>query len=198
MKCPLCKTVELVSTALERELPASVCPKCGGTWLSSTHYWAWLEKQEFHVERKSIPNETLPVVDSKGAKICCECGGILLRYHVGKQVSFAIEHCGRCNGFWLDKNEWEVLKAHNLHDELNLVFSTDWQKGIWREDYERKVHESSEKQREEYERKMREAYEKRFGAELYSEIKRIRDWLDKQPSRAALLSFLNETETERK
>jgi Zn-finger nucleic acid-binding protein len=198
MNCPLCKSVGLNSITLERELPASICPQCGGTWISSTHYWIWLEKQGPHAQQKPVIADASSVSDSKGAKICGECGGILLRFRVGKDVPFAIEQCGRCKGIWLDKNEWEVLKAQNLHDELHLIFSTDWQKGIWRETYERNVHDSSEKQREEYERKVHAAYEKRFGADVYAELKRIREWLNQQPNKAALIAFLNETEAGQK
>jgi Zn-finger nucleic acid-binding protein len=196
MNCPVCKTIGLNSTTLERELPASVCPQCGGTWISSTHYFTWLEKQGPHVAGKPAPGTPPPVSDSKGAKICCECGGILIRYHVGQEVPFAIEQCGRCKGIWLDKNEWAVLKAHNFHDELHLIFQSGWQKEIGRGDYLRKVQQSYEKQLEDYQRRVQQAYEKRFGPEIYAEINRIREWLAKQPHKAALLSYLNESAKE--
>jgi Zn-finger nucleic acid-binding protein len=36
-------------------------------------------------------------------------------------LSFAIEHCGQCEGVWLDKDEWTALKGRSLHDDLQRI-----------------------------------------------------------------------------
>ncbi len=179
MMCPVCKNIGLEPATLEKELPASICPKCGGTWISFGQYWTWLEKHGPHLAEKSSAGPCSPVQDSKGVKICSECGGILLKYHVGHELPFAIEQCGKCKGIWLDKSEWDVLKAKNLHDEIHLILQTDWQKAIRREEYEHTVEQT---------------YKNRFGPEIYAEIKRIREWLARQPERQALLAYLTESE----
>ena len=46
--------------------------------------------------------------------------------------------------------------------------------------------------------KVQHTYEKRFGPEVYAEIKRIREWLSRQPQRAALLAYLSETDRDPK
>ncbi len=176
MNCPSCKTSGLNLIHLENELPASVCPGCGGTWISFTQYWSWLERQGPGLPERPISDPPLPVQDSKGAKLCPECGGILTRYKVGRECAFSIDHCGKCKGIWLDKNEWDVLKHRHLHDDLHLILDPSWQRQL---------------RREESQRKLQAIYEQKFGTETYAEIKKIREWLARQPQRSALLAYLN-------
>jgi len=58
----------------------------------------------------------LPVNDIIQAKICPDCGRILIKYRVDNSLDFYVEHCGNCNGIWFDKNEWDNIKLNNLHD----------------------------------------------------------------------------------
>ncbi|NQZ56771.1 MAG: zf-TFIIB domain-containing protein [Lentisphaeraceae bacterium] len=34
---------------------------------------------------------------------------------VGHGLQFYVERCATCGGVWLDKNEWESLKAQGFH-----------------------------------------------------------------------------------
>ena len=72
----------------------------------------------------------------------------MVKYLVGRGLPFTIDHCHGCKGIWLDGNEWEALKKRNLHDDLNLMFTSFWQK---------------EAQREARKKKMEEIYVDRFG-----------------------------------
>ncbi|NCC62740.1 MAG: hypothetical protein EOM12_17810 [Verrucomicrobiae bacterium] len=76
---------------------------------------------------------------------------------------------------WLDKNEWEALKAKNLHDELYKVFSTKWQHQI-REDHLRE--------------KLNQVYIKRFGEDVYKKLIDVREWIQAHPQKAALMAYL--------
>jgi Zn-finger nucleic acid-binding protein len=106
---------------------------------------------------------------------CPECRFRMVKYLVGRGMGFAIDHCHGCKGIWLDGNEWEALKKRNLHDDLNLMFTSFWQ---------------TEAQRLERKKKMEQIYVGRFGADDYAEIKRIRYWLDSKVNREELLAYL--------
>lgn len=99
----------------------------------------------------------------------------MVKYLVGRGLPFTIDHCHGCKGIWLDGNEWEALKKRNLHDDLNLMFTSFWQK---------------EAQRQARKKKMEGIYVDRFGADDYTEIKRIRYWLETKTNREELLAFL--------
>jgi Zn-finger nucleic acid-binding protein len=176
MKCPVCKTTELSPINLDARLPAGGCPKCGGTWLSSFRYYEWLQVQGPSQPEKPYEGPPLTVSQTQDAKLCPECGRILIRYAVGHGTNFTLDHCGSCNGVWLDNNEWQALKGRNLHDEIHLIFSRDWQTQVRKE--ERKKHLES-------------IYAQHFGKD-YDEIKRIRQWLDQHPERGRLLAFLTD------
>ena len=97
----------------------------------------------------------------------------MLRYRVGRGLSFYLDHCGSCNGVWFDRNEWEALKQRNLHDEVHLVFSNAWQNQL-RQEEARDILDTI------YSEKFQEDYEK---------IKEIKAWLDDHPERSQILSY---------
>ena len=71
------------------------------------------------------------------------------------------------------------MKKRNLHDDLNLMFTSFWQ---------------NEAQRLERKKKMEQIYVGRFGEEDYAEIKRIRFWLDTKTNREELIAYLIDKE----
>jgi hypothetical protein len=75
----------------------------------------------------------------------------------------------------LDKNEWESLKAADLHDEINQFFTKPWQQNI---------------QSKEIASKFDAMYLERFGESDYQKIKEIRGWLQEHPNRNNLIAFL--------
>jgi Zn-finger nucleic acid-binding protein len=183
MQCPVCKTSELQELYLEEHLLANACETCGGRWLSFHRYQEWLEHYVPSFPKPSFEDVVAQergdtqVDDSVKAKICPECGHILLKYKVGPDLNFFVDRCNTCSGVWLDRNEWEVLKSRNLHDELLRIFTTTWQK-----------HVQEEMTRENLEK----FYVKKFGDATYQELTRIHEWLAQHPQRAELLAFLGD------
>jgi Zn-finger nucleic acid-binding protein len=115
------------------------------------------------------------VQDSVAAKLCPECGRFLIRHKVGHGVDFCIDRCTACGGIWLDANEWQQLRRRGLHDDLHFVFSAAWQAGLHREDdLTRHEHMLAQK----------------LGAADAAEIRRIKQWIDAHPHRAALCAYL--------
>ena len=175
MQCPLCKDSTLQHTTLDIGVPAFKCSKCAGIWISSNEYLRWDQAHGPDLPEKLSGDATVPTWDTQELKLCPECRHILTRYRVLPNVKFFIDHCGSCNGVWLDKNEWDVLVAHNLHDKINDLFTQPWQTRVRQEE----AHAMLDK-----------LYLDKFGAQDYARIKEIWNWLKPHPHRAMLVAFL--------
>jgi len=175
MKCPVCKSTELAENQLEVNLTSEQCPDCRGNWIAGAEYWKWVEDHKTDLAERVFEHETLSLAEPGLPLDCPECRFRMVKYLVGRGLTFSIDHCQGCKGIWLDGNEWEALKKRNLHDDLNLMFTSFWQ---------------TEAQRLERKRKMEQIYIGRFGEEDYAEIKRIRYWLDSKTNREELIAYL--------
>jgi Zn-finger nucleic acid-binding protein len=176
VKCPVCQKHRLRRAELEKGLSALICEECSGIWISHAQYLRWLEKGGPELAEE-VGEAPLPLAEPDTAKLCPECGFILTRYRFWPEIEFHLDRCAHCGSVWFDQNEWEVLKQQDLHDRVHLFFTAPWQ---------------SELRREAARRRMDEIYLKRFGEQLYSEIKRLRRWVDEHPRRAEVLAFLND------
>jgi len=175
MNCPRCETPTLFDKKIEDSLRVRKCKNCEGYWLPSSEYCKWKETQE--EQPIEDPGEVeFDINDTKKATICPDCGHILIKYKIGYDVSFRVDHCNSCNGVWLDKNEWEALRAKNLHIEIRRIFTAEWQRHV-RQEKARAYLES--------------LYSKRFGDD-YEKIKRFKSWLDEDVRRPFILAYLSD------
>ncbi len=177
MNCPVCKSTELESAELDSNLTSFNCSNCGGNWIRGAEYWKWLEKHAENLPERYHEHESLLLAEPGKPVDCPECRFRMTRYLVGRGLDFTLDHCRGCKGIWLDRNEWEALKKRNLHDDLNLMFTSFWQAGA---------------EREARKKRMEQRYITRFGRDDYTEIKRIRWWLDTKTNREELLAFLTD------
>jgi Zn-finger nucleic acid-binding protein len=175
MNCPVCKSPELVKNELEPNLSSLQCPSCRGNWIRGAEYWDWVEKHATDEAERVHNGETLTLAEPGLPLDCPECRFRMVKYLAGRDLPFTIDHCHGCKGIWLDGNEWEALRKRNLHDDLNLMFTSFWQ---------------NEAQRLARKKKLQQIYTSRFGADDYSEIKRIRHWLEGKTNREELLAYL--------
>lgn len=175
MNCPVCKTTDLATTELDANLNSLQCPKCLGNFIDGAEYWRWVERHGTDLAERIHETETLALAEPGLPIDCPECRFRMVKYLVGRGLNFTIDHCHGCKGIWLDGNEWEALRKRNLHDDLNLMFTSFWQ---------------NEAQREARKKKMEQIYVTRFGNDDYAEIKRIRYWLDTKTNREELMAFL--------
>lgn len=175
LKCPVCKTAELNATKQETGLTFFNCPSCQGNWLRGAEYWRWLEEHKPSLPGELDRTQGLTVAEPGLHIDCPECRFRMVKYLVGRGFSFTIDHCHGCKGVWLDRNEWESLKQHKLHDDLNSMFTSFWQ---------------DEAQKEARKRRLEQIYISRFGAEDYAEIERIRVWLAQRQNKAELIAYL--------
>lgn len=180
MNCPICKTVTLSRSESPEQLKFFECKTCKGRWLQSYQYWKWKDKQGRDLPEKSVADPVnLAVNDSENAKLCPECGHILIRFPVGHGIEFTLDHCGNCGGIWFDKNEWEVLKNRNLHYEVHKIFSAVWQTGV-----RAKAHEKY----------IQNFYLNKFGKEDYKKIEEMKNWMESHPLKHELYAYILEQE----
>lgn len=182
MNCPVCKAAALQPGYLEPQLSAHLCASCGGAWIHASDYHKWLEQQGPE-QAPSSADVSYAVADTRSAKLCPACGHILIRYKVAEDLAFGLDHCGNCNGFWLDRMEWEHLRQHQLHGQVHRVFTAPWQRQLRQREHAAAV-----------ERMLQE----RLGDVDYAELKRVKAWLDRNPNRPMLLAYLQAPEETRR
>jgi Zn-finger nucleic acid-binding protein len=131
MNCPLDGAV-LQRVRLDVALPAFQCSSCAGHWLRFGDYLGWREQQTGNVaEATASEPATAPEPrEGGGVRRCPDCTSLLTRYRIGHGVPFSLDQCERCNGIWLDADEWEALRERGLHDDLNRVFGPGWQHAV--------------------------------------------------------------------
>ena len=164
---------------LAPSLKGSVCSECTGVWLDRAKYDAWCAKNPNDLPETSTPVQ-LAMSDTHKAKVCPQCGHLLLPYRVGHGLPFSIDYCGACGGEWCDRGEWEAIKAKNLHDNLHEIVSQHWQTAVRQSD----VQESIEK-----------TYARHLGAD-YAKAQEVRTWLRGQPQKALILAYLADMKPE--
>ena len=177
-KCPVCKHNYLKAAEIENGLPALECAACGGVWLRSNEYLLWVKTQTpgtFDESQAKEASQRYPVRESEQALLCPDCGYFLRKHRISSEIEFHLDRCNHCNGVWLDKNEWETLKAADLHDEINQMFTKPWQKMV--KDKILAAH-------------FDQLYAERFGEQDYQKVREVRAWLAENPNRSTLLAFL--------
>lgn len=161
---------------LEDEMSAYQCPETGGVFLPLESYFRWLSRQP-----DRLPH--LPVSKGEGeemiedlvtVKICPESGQIMQRFKVGHGFSFFLDR-SPSGSIWLDKGEWEALRARQFHDELHLIFTAPWQRKV------------RDEQSIDVERKLLAG---RLGDELLAKIEALRDELSEHEYRTFALAYL--------
>jgi Zn-finger nucleic acid-binding protein len=175
MNCPLCLAPTLIPHTVEPDLPAQHCTRCGGLFLASTAYWAWLERHGPLLPERPAPEQPVNTAEPASAKRCPACGYLLLRYAIGHALAFGLDQCGHCNSFWLDRDEWALLRERNLHDKLHKITTAPWQRQL-RQEASRAA--------------LAAIYTEAFGATDYAELRRVRAWLDSHPQRQRMRAYL--------
>ncbi len=173
MICPVCKEERLEVKVLAEQLKVFGCMVCGGNWVRHEDYLKFGSVNTISNEKTTGKN--LPVADSKQANICPDCGRILIKYRVDNKLDFYVDHCGNCNGVWLDRNEWENLCMNNLHYQINSFFTKPWQK---------KLRDEAAKN------SLKDKYIRKFGRWDYERLKEMREWIYKNEKKNEMLSYL--------
>ncbi len=172
MKCPSCRETNLVPCFLDDLFRAHTCKACGGNWLLIEDYISWKERNP---EYRFSQDASFEAVDTKSALLCPISGAIMQKYRISHDSGHYLDYSGGVGGVWLDRGEWEYLKAHELAGSLNKVFTSQWQKTI-RANSAKITFD--------------DLYREKFGEESYAKAKEIREWLHSHPCKAELLSYI--------
>lgn len=176
MECPACETHQILRIrTLTEGIRTRECPSCEGRWIQSDDYWRWRSRSS---ETLAVEDDVASPVaedDQPALRFCPADGYILARFRVGAPHRFSVEQCRNCSGIWLDRGEWEALRAGGLARRLHLVLSEEWQDEI--RAAEQKVTED-------------ERWRSRLGDADYDRISELKRWLDSHPRRSELYAFL--------
>ncbi|CAN5607494.1 hypothetical protein BH09VER1_BH09VER1_21260 [soil metagenome] len=180
MKSPLYSSVTMEQREIEPGLVVYRCPKSEGIWISLQSYLAWLKSGP---PAGSTGNEsaiTAQVDDAKRQPLFCpESGSMLARYRVGHALGFQIDRSPVTGGVWLDKGEWEALKAKGLHDDLHLIFTAPYQKAI---------------RAASLQEQMIASFKERVGEADFEKVDAFKGWMASHEQGRAIRAFLLEAE----
>jgi len=162
-------------------LSGARCGECAGVWVGRGNYDSWRTKHPGDIPENPVPVQ-LAANEPHTSKVCPQCGHLLLPYRVGHGLPFSIDYCGACGGVWLDPNEWDAIKAKNLHDNLHQIVSSQWQADV---------------RHAEVQKAIEEAHRLHLGA-TYDKAREVRSWLRTQPQRTLILAYLSDEAPEGK
>jgi Zn-finger nucleic acid-binding protein len=174
-RCPVCRESLLHEVTIEDGLLAFRCSGCQGIWISSEPYQNWWRAHRPELPEKEASECQPPVSDTEQIKSCPDCGHLMARLRVASDLEFSVDHCGQCNGVWLDRGEWEALVARNLHDKINSFCTEPWQTRL---------------RAEETRYALDRLYLAKFGADDYARLQEMRRWLATHPLRSMILAYL--------
>lgn len=173
---PVHPDTEMQLTEIEPGLFAYKCQKSGGVWISRPAFLDW--KAHHKDDKSALPIGYVPELpdDSKQqALICPESGHLLIRYRVGHGLKFHVDYSPETGGVWLDSGEWEALKSKGLHVELNLVFSTSYQRQI---------------RSAEHEEALKRSFHDKIGHEDFQKVTAFKEWLATHPKRRQIRCYV--------
>ncbi|TCI05213.1 hypothetical protein EZV61_04420 [Corallincola luteus] len=172
MKCTSCKQGDLVPSFIDGLFRAHTCNHCEGNWLLIEDYVSWKEQ---HPDHPFASNASLEAEDSKTALFCPVSGTIMRKFKLSADTAHRIDYSAAVGGVWLDKGEWELLKKEGLAGSLNSVLTQQWQRSI---------------QQQSSQQTFAALYREKFGEAGYQKAKELRAWLDSQPNKADLRTYL--------
>lgn len=124
---------------------------------------------------EELEHAVLEAEETEKALLCPMTGALMTKFRIAKGTTHRLDLSVRVNGIWLDKGEWELLKAHGLAGKINTLFTDFWQ---------RQVREAQADDR------LDEMYRALLGDEDYEKAKALRDWLNQHPHRERIRAFL--------
>lgn len=161
---------ELRAAQLAGGLPAQACDACGGAVIELDDYRRWLSQEPAADEAT-----TAEVHDHAAARPCPHCSRLMQRLRVGADPDFRVDRCAACGLLWLDRGEWDALRAAGLARGLTQLLADAGQREI---------------QEREHRRRREAALRDKHGDACIDELARIRQWLTLQAGREELLVLL--------
>lgn len=174
MKCPRCKTPELLPTMIEEYLPAMGCTGCHGTLVSLLYYRHSAETQKPSTETVAT-GATVETSDTTTAITCPKCARIMTKFRITGGIANRVDVCAGCDEAWLDSGEWELLESLQLSLKVTSIFSDAWQRRIRQE--------NSEDTR-------RSILIRLLGDSGAKKVEEFREWLSSQKNKPEIMAYL--------
>jgi Zn-finger nucleic acid-binding protein len=175
ISCPSCKGA-LKKTKLAEHLTGQSCASCNSVSIALGNYLHYLAKSPSLDEDLLLhADEVVMEEDTKGALVC-DCGQIMSKYRISYDTDRKLDYCTSCQSIWMDKGEWEYLIVNNMHKLINKIFTDAWQRNIRLEGTKQALATN---------------YEQRLGTQDYKQICKVREWIESNPAKDLLLSYLN-------
>lgn len=177
MKCTSCNSGYLKPSFIDELFRSHTCTACGGNWILIEDYVSWKERHPEHTFATCLTasEEEIVTRDTKKALLCPVTGAIMQKFRFSAGSDRRIDYSPPVGGIWLDRGEWELLKAEGLSGSLNAVVTSQWQK---------ELRENSAREG------FAEIYRNKFGDEAYSKIREMRAWLLSQENKSDLRAYL--------
>lgn len=173
MKCSSCRIGRLNPSYLEGLFVCHTCSECEGNFILLRDYLRWKNENPDVDLGERVDPEVVPQETSK-AMICPKTGGLMTKYKISADTDHRIDLSPGINAIWLDKGEWELLKAKGLATKLNRIFTDHWQ-------HEIRSNEAVEV--------LSALYERKFG-DRYDEVKQLRSSLESMENRSEVIAYL--------
>ena len=176
MNCPNCKNVELLPTRLEENLACSTCQQCEGILLNLVTYRIWRESHPAEVEGCKVSRDTRAAAESKQALLCTKCERLMIKFRFAADLTHALDVCTHCEDVWLDRGEWDYVKARELHGNLTKTFTAPWQRRI---------------RQQRSETQLMEIWSEKLGEKDHNKVREFATWLETHSKRSLIMGYLN-------
>ena len=141
-------------------------------------YLRWKD-QNPDADLKSGRPIAVDIEETSKAMLCPKTGGLMTKYKISKDTDHRIDLSPNINAIWLDRGEWDLLKANGLANRLNNIFTFHWQQQI------------SEQQSQEM---IMELQQRKFG-ENYQRLLEVKEFLNSIENRSEAIAFLLSDDT---
>jgi Zn-finger nucleic acid-binding protein len=185
---------------LEEGLSGKRCPDCHAEVLFISEFRQWRERR-FPDWEKTAPE---PSSESSGeqsskARTCPTCQRVMMRYRTGSAESFWLDYCPPCELVWLDSGEWKALQRDGLALHLDALLTERWQKRVMakRAEVAREARLLEQTAKDAEAKRAADAIREarlieRFGQETLDEIRRFKNWMNRQPNGKDILAYLSD------
>ena len=182
MDCPICKTVPLRERSAFFDTPLWFCDACHGHWMGGDYVAEGRDAAAPPESQRLRPN----LVETRHAAVLCpHDGNLMLQYRVVRGAEFYIDRCPHCDGLWLDRHEWDMLRCHDLRSEIGDLCNGWWEDPLHQL---RETHRLGTQAEETLRAVLTEAE--------YCQVDELRSWLHRHPQRREVIGSLLADEEE--
>ena len=120
MKCTNCENGQLEPGFIEGQFQAHTCSDCDGNWILIENFVSWKKRHPDHQFAQNVAC-SFDASETKKALLCPATGSIMRKFRISANSTHRVDYSHTVGGIWLDKGEWDLLKAEGLAGSLNAI-----------------------------------------------------------------------------